>query len=491
MQENVPAYGENATQPTQQPIQYTKRKQFLFFKIRSKPIRPSDSAPKKSAKASKTGGITLLQWISALVIAVAALFVTSRLGFSFIVSGAVGVGIYVVIFGLLSVGSSKRVKTEIIKEQIKGGVMPATAREVKPSGTQAASKGENRRYFGGQTGVAGQQGTAQQTGGPYQGTYQEYDAKKRKTRVDWRGVPITGTVQPTDYGQVNYHPKQDKAAEKPVGKGPFSSYINGVVKKRRNLEVELREVGIKKSPYEFVKTMVIYAAIITVVIVVTLGVVLDVVGAPVFLAPLLGIAVYMAMFNRFMLYPTQRTKVTGKLVERDILFAARDIVIGMRSGMPLYNAMTAVSTGYGEASRQFSKIIELVQLGMPIEQAMDETSSKSDSRTFKRLMLQASTSIKAGVDVTDAVQDVVNEVTEERVIDLRRYGQKLNALAMFYMLFGVIFPSMGIAVATIMSTFISIFPITYVVLVLALVFIGFVQFILLNVMKNSRPIFAM
>jgi hypothetical protein len=80
---------------------------------------------------------------------------------------------------------------------------------------------------------------------------------------------------------------------------------------------------------------------------------------------------------------------------------------------------------------------------------------------------------------------------QERIIDLRRYGQKLNALAMFYMLFGVIFPSMGIAVATIMSTFINIFPVTYVVLILALVFIGFIQIVLLNVMRNSRPVFAL
>ena len=199
----------------------------------------------------------------------------------------------------------------------------------------------------------------------------------------------------------------------------------------------------------------------------------------------------MAMFNRFMMYPKQRNKVIGRNVERDILFAARDIVIGMRSGMPLYNAIAAVSTGYGDASREFGKIVELTQLGMPIEQAMDQISEKSQSKTFKRLMLQATVSIKAGVDVTSALQDVVDDVTQERVIDLRRYGQKLNALAMFYMLFGVIFPSMGIAVATIMSTFISIFPITYIVLIVALIFIAFVQVILLNIMKNSRPVFSM
>ena len=49
------------------------------------------------------------------------------------------------------------------------------------------------------------------------------------------------------------------------------------------------------------------------------------------------------------------SRLNGRNVERDILFAARDIVIGMRSGMPLYNAIAAVSTGYGDASREFGK----------------------------------------------------------------------------------------------------------------------------------------
>ena len=52
----------------------------------------------------------------------------------------------------------------------------------------------------------------------------------------------------------------------------------------------------------------------------------------------------------------------------------------MRSGMPLFNAITAVSTGYGAASKEFAKIVELVQLGMPIEQAMDEVSARASRR---------------------------------------------------------------------------------------------------------------
>lgn len=284
-------------------------------------------------------------------------------------------------------------------------------------------------------------------------------------------------------------------------KTPLGRYIKRTVNKRSTLEMDLINIGIKKTPYDFVKTMITYAIIIAVVVGLTMTILMykllsnsegpNSIVIAALIGGCVGIAAYMMAFQRFMLYPTQVTKALGKNVERDILFAARDIVISMRSGMPLFNAITSVSTGYGETSKEFRKIIELVQLGMPIAQAIDEISDKSESKTFKRIMLQASVSIRSGVDVTQALQEVLDEITQERVIELRRYGQKLNALAMFYMLFGVIFPSMGIAVVTIMATFISIFPVTYILLVLTLIFVAFIQAVLLNVMRNSRPIFTL
>lgn len=253
----------------------------------------------------------------------------------------------------------------------------------------------------------------------------------------------------------------------------------------------MREQGIKDTPYNFVRRMFFFAVLTSVAITVAVGVIVVNYGLSPILAILTGIAAFFALFNKFVRYPMDKGKNTGKLIERDIIFATRDIVIGMRSGMPLFNAITLVSTGYGAASSEFAKIVERVQLGEPIEQAMDEVSSASDSRTFKRIMLQASVSIKSGADIISALEGVIDEVTQERVIELRRYGQRLNALAMFYMLFGVIFPSMGIAVAAILTTFISIITIDVSTLVFALVFIFFLQIMFLNIMRGSRPTFSM
>jgi len=416
----------NPSAVNQQP-QFTKRRQFLFFKIRSKPInaQPMQNRP-PAPRRRRIVWVDMYGWLIAIVAAALVGFYMKMSGFSFIIVALAVVAVYLVAFGILiNLGAFSR------------------------------SSRENRRRMAAARAMA------------------------KSQEATFRPIVVKDVVL------------QKQARPKGPAKGPLTTYITTVLNSRKNLESELRGVGIRKSPYDFVKLMMLYAAAVAGIVTITLVVLLNHFGVSLIFAPVLGLAVYMVSFNRFLLFPSQRSRVIGRQVERDIIFAARDVVIGMRSGMPLFNAITSVSSGYGAASKEFGKIIEFVQLGMPIEQAMDEVSTRSESKTFKRLMLQASVSIKAGVDVTSSLQDVVDEVQQERIIDLRRYGQKLNALAMFYMLFGVIFPSMGIAVATIMSTFIKIFPITYVVLVLALVFIAFIQIVLLNIMRNSRPIFAM
>lgn len=272
-------------------------------------------------------------------------------------------------------------------------------------------------------------------------------------------------------------------------------YFAGVAAKHKGLEAALRTQNMKESPAEFIKKMFIYSAIVSIVIVIATIMVLVsyAISLPltIVLTFAIGIGCFFTFFNKFVRYPVDRSTVVGKEIERDILFAARDLVISMRSGMPLFNAITAVSTGYGAASLEFAKVVEFVQLGSPIEQALDDVSSRSQSRTFKRIMLQATVSLKAGADVVSALQGVVDEVMQERVIELRRYGQRLNALAMFYMLFGVIFPSMGIAVLAILTTFINLFTVDESTLIFALVGIFFLQIIFLNIMRSSRPTFAM
>ncbi len=277
--------------------------------------------------------------------------------------------------------------------------------------------------------------------------------------------------------------------------GFMRNYIRRIAARNKGIEDSLKAHGMKESVYDFIQRMLIASIIVAAVI-----------GAMVMLlmlrarlsftaAAILGIAfgylVQQFSFNSFLRYPLRKEELASRNIERDILFAARDMIISLRSGMPLYNAIVLISTGYGDASKEFARIAERAQLGMSLEDAIDQTVTETKSQSFRRIMLQASTSIKAGADIVAALQTITDQLSQERLISLRRYGQRLNAIAMFYMLFGVIMPSMGIAVATILTTFISVFTVNASVLEAAIIGIIFLQIVFLQMIRTSRPIFAL
>jgi flagellar protein FlaJ len=309
--------------------------------------------------------------------------------------------------------------------------------------------------------------------------------KKRPT-----GFP-SGPQQPPQAGS----PQAQRPHPQFAKPSAWKNYVQGIGVKNAKLEEALRDQGIKSSLFEFVQRMLIAAIMIAGIIGIVGFMLFMRLGFPVITTLVISLALVVAVFqaslHSFLNFPLAKKKSNAKQIERDLLFASRDMIISLRSGMPLFNAITSVSTGYGEASKEFAKIAKKVQLGMPLEEAIDDTVAQTSSPSFRRIMLQASVSIKAGADVVSALQSIIDQVSQERIIELRRYGQKLNALAMFYMLFGIILPSMGVAVVTILTTFISFFTVDTTVLEAVVVGILFLQIVFLQLIRTSRPVFSM
>jgi len=270
----------------------------------------------------------------------------------------------------------------------------------------------------------------------------------------------------------------------------WKTFVEYFVSRRKDLPELLKAAEIKETPFEFTQRVLITSILITTIICVSLMVLFIAIGVNpiifIFLAPVL----FIFFVNYLMLYPLQKIRISGKEVEKDVLFAVRDMIIALRGGVPLYNAIVSVTRGYGAASQEFAKIVNLVNLNVPLDQAIDQVVTASKSPSFRRIMLQASTTLKVGADITAAMQLTLEQITTERTIELRRYGQKLNAVAMFYMIIGVIFPSMLITVAIVLSTFVSIITFTPQLLMIAFIFIMFLQVIFLNMIRSMRPSYA-
>lgn len=74
------------------------------------------------------------------------------------------------------------------------------------------------------------------------------------------------------------------------------------------------------------------------------------------------------------------------------------------------------------------------------------------------------------------------------IIELREYGQKLTPMVMFFMIFGIILPSLGIAFAVILLSLLgNLGGINSYLLLFAFAFITVVQFLFLALVESSRP----
>lgn len=250
----------------------------------------------------------------------------------------------------------------------------------------------------------------------------------------------------------------------------------------------------KEPPEKFMDKAIVSAIFSALALAVLSFMILDMAGTQgvLLFTALLFLLYIIFSFFYFMMYPSVMVLKRKRGIDYELVFAVRHLLIGLRSGMPLFDAMVGVSRGYGEVSREFNKIVEKVTLGAPISQAIREVVQTNPSPSFRRIMIQLANSVGSGADVADNLEIVLNQVFKEQVIELKAYGQKLNPLIMFYMIFGIIFPSLGLAFAIILFSFIGSgrFTLNAPVLLMFLIMVGVIQFMFLSMVETSRPRYA-
>ncbi len=277
--------------------------------------------------------------------------------------------------------------------------------------------------------------------------------------------------------------------EKGKGAKPLMAVSEWLMPYYPNMKKKLTMAGIEKGPEEFLNGVVVSALIGAVVLTVLTFFFFESINVEaIWLAPLFLAYIFMC-YQYFMLYPDVKITKRKRDIDYELVFAGRHLLIALKSGMPLFDSLVGVSRGYGAVSMEFNHIVEKVTLGMSMTQAIREVIQNCPSNDFNRIMLQIANAINSGSDVADSLEVVLNQVFREQVIALKAYGQKLNPLVMFYMIFGIIFPSLGLAFAVILLSLIgsSRFGIDASILLLVFVMISVVQFLFLAMVESSRP----
>ena len=209
--------------------------------------------------------------------------------------------------------------------------------------------------------------------------------------------------------------------------------------------------------------------------------------------PLIGFvaggAVAAAMFLYLTFYPKSIVNRRVKYLERNLLFALRSLLIQIRSGVPVFNAMVSIAIGnYGPISLEFKNVVDKVSAGKPVIDVLEELAIRNPSVYFRRAMWQIINSMKSGSDLGQNIEDLISSLAKEQLVEIRRYKSILNPLAMMYMMVAVIVPSLSITLLIILSSFPGMEAIgreqTFWII---LIFLVFMQFIFLGIIKSRRP----
>jgi archaeal flagellar protein FlaJ len=210
-------------------------------------------------------------------------------------------------------------------------------------------------------------------------------------------------------------------------------------------------------------------------------------GTPDFFLPLtVGSLFSMFVFSYLLRYPKFIAVRRSKKLERDLLNALQHVLIEIKSGVPLFNAMIGVTDGYGEVSDEFKIVVKEVNAGVPEIKALERASLRNPSLHFRRSVWQITNAMKAGSNVASALESIVNTLTQENVIAIRRYGQELSPFTLMYMLIAVIMPTMGITFLIILSSFAGL-KIPETIFPLILLVLAIFQYFYMGIIKTKRP----
>ncbi|MFH1916697.1 MAG: type II secretion system F family protein [Nanoarchaeota archaeon] len=196
--------------------------------------------------------------------------------------------------------------------------------------------------------------------------------------------------------------------------------------------------------------------------------------------------IFIISFLYFIKYADNKIIGIRSKVNKEIVFAGRFLIIEISSGVPLYTAFSNMAKNYTHVGPYFSEIVEKVDFGTSLEDAINETILTTPSPELRKMLWQVLNSLKTGADVSHSLTVVLDQIVREQQILVKEYGRKLNPLAMFFMMIAIIIPSLGIVMLIVLATFMG-FTLTMGVLMVLLTVLAFIQFMFLAMIKNSRP----
>ena len=252
------------------------------------------------------------------------------------------------------------------------------------------------------------------------------------------------------------------------------------------LKKRLRMAGINQTPKQYLKQVMQGAVLVGALMGLLSFFLVAKNELPLIIIPAAAVVFFFIAY--LALYGSVEGKISKRArdIDKDVLFAGRFLLIKINSGKPLINSLIEASQSYGVASHYFKEIVRNIELGTPMEEALEDAMDYCPSAKMKRVLFQINSALKAGVDATQNLEAVLEELSHDQLIEIQRYGKKLSGLTLFYMLSAVVLPSLGITMFIVIASLVSL-SVTGSIFVSLLFFLVLLEMVFISLFLAIRP----
>lgn len=191
----------------------------------------------------------------------------------------------------------------------------------------------------------------------------------------------------------------------------------------------------------------------------------------------------------FLFYPRMMGKSIGATIDKELIFAMRDVLIQISSGIPLFTVIENIAnSNYGYVSMEFKRVVGNVKGGSPLLHEIEIMAIRTQSEYLKKVSWQLVTAIRSGSDLTATLKSIVKVLVDYQFSISKSFNAELNFIILIFMLVSAVLPTIGTTVLVIFSVF-GMFGISSEVLLGVVVVSFLVQAGIVGYVYTKRPNF--
>lgn len=197
--------------------------------------------------------------------------------------------------------------------------------------------------------------------------------------------------------------------------------------------------------------------------------------------------VFFALLGFFLYYPKMLLRKSAERLDKDLVFALKDLLLQIDSGVSLFDGMVNLSrSDYGSVSDEFRTVVQDINAGIAEDRALEKLAMRTESDFLKKSLWQIITALRSGSGAQKALESVLIVLEKNQRDQIKSYTQELNLWSMIYMIFAVAVPGLGTTILIIMSTFAGV-EVNETIFILMIGACVFIEGVIIGFIKVRRP----